>query len=421
MNKHLSAEEIRNYLARSVTRRELDRVSDHVYTCATCHQVLLAELEKRFPIEFDLDELAGLQGWHLEGEELAAYIAGRVDDLHFECASLHLQECGLCMEKVSAAFEYPLEYPRLKRRANRKQSPTWNRHVPGAHSIYLPRLQLAGAAVVLAALALIMWALLQPKSENPQLATVPPSETFSPDPSSQQPTSVQPGPDAGSDAGHKIDRPLSKQIAATASSEKQEVGRQEDETDRALIARDLAMPTAIEMLDRTPAMAVRGTQAAIQYFSVVRPFTTLIDNERPTFCWTALSGATSYTVSVYDADLHLVKTSQPLTETQWRMSERLVAGTKYTWIVTALKDGQAIIAPALPARAEFKIFGKSELSKLNRMVSRTASHAARGVLYAKAGLLDEAEKEFQTHLTLFAVDERAKKLLQTVQSWRVVK
>jgi len=416
MNKHLSTEEIRNYLARRVTRGELDRVSDHVYVCETCHQVLLAELQKRFPIEFDLDELAGLQAWHLEGEELASYIKGRMDDLDFECASLHLQECGLCMEKVSAASEYMLKHPRLKRRANRKQSPAWNRHVPSARSISLPRLQLAGTAVVLVALAFTIWALLQPKSESPQLAGVPPPETFSPDPLSQQPTPLQPGPDAGSNAGQKVDRPLSKQIAATANSEKQEAARQEHEADRALIARNLVMPSAIEMLDRTPAVAVRGTQAATQSFTIVRPFTTLINNERPTFCWTALSGATSYTVSVYDADLHLVRTSHPLTETQWRMSERLEAGTKYTWIVTALKGGQEITAPALPARAEFKILGKAELSKLNRSVNRTASHAARGVLYAKAGLLDEAEREFLVMVAANPQSPIAKSLLGEVQS-----
>jgi hypothetical protein len=52
------------------------------------------------------------------------------------------------------------------------------------------------------------------------------------------------------------------------------------------------------------------------------------------------------------------------------------------------------------------------------MVGRTESHAARGVLYAKAGLLDEAEEEFQTHLVLLPADERVKRLLEIVKSWR---
>jgi hypothetical protein len=133
-----------------------------------------------------------------------------------------------------------------------------------------------------------------------------------------------------------------------------------------------------------------------------------------------LDGATSYTVSVFDADLHLIETSKPLNETQWMMPDHLQSGIVYTWTVTALKDEQEIVAPAPPARAEFKIIGKAELSKLNHSLGRTTSHAARGVLYAEAGLLDEAEKEFQHHLVQRPGDDRVKGFLRIVKSWRVV-
>lgn len=417
MDTHLSTKEIRGYLLRTLTRDDFDRVGEHVHSCASCYQDFLAELQARFPIEIDLDELAGLKGWHLEGEELAAYVEGRMDELNFECASLHLEECSSCMEKTSAVFEDRLENPRMGTSARRKEPSTWSRYIPSVLSTSLPRLRLAGAAVLFFALALIAWAVLQSKSEKSQLAGARPPETVSPDPTLHQPTvPVQPGPGVGSDIDHKIDVALPGQLPA--NSQEHGAGRQEDEIERALIAKNLAMPPAIEMLDRTPAIAVRGNRASIQSFTIVRPFTTLINNDRPTFCWTALSGDTSYTVSVYDADLHLVETSEPLQETQWSMPDRLEAGIVYTWTVTALKDGQEIIAPASPARAEFKILGKPELRKLNRMVRKTASHAARGVLYAGAGLLDEAEKEFQIHLSLRPADERVKTLLQVVKSWR---
>jgi hypothetical protein len=417
MDTHLSTEEIRGYLRRRLTRDDFDRVGEHVHSCEICYRDFLAELQARFPIEIDLDELAGLQGWHLEGEELAAYVEGRMDELSFECASLHLEECSSCMERTSAAFEYRLENPRVRRSARRQERSTWTRYLPSVLSISLPRLRLAGAAVLLFALALIAWAVLQSKSEKSQLAGARPPETVSPDPTPHQPTvPVQPGPGVGSDTDHKIDGAAPGQVAA--NSQEHGTGHQEDEIERALIAKNLAMPPAIEMLDRTPAIAVRGNRASIQSFTIVRPFTTLINDDRPTFCWTALSGDTSYTVSVYDADLHLVRTSEPLIETQWLMPDRLEAGMVYTWMVTARKDGQEIIAPASPARAEFKILGKPELRKLNRMVRRTASHAARGVLYAEAGLLDEAEMEFQTHLNLRPADERVKGLLRIVKSWR---
>jgi hypothetical protein len=419
MDTHLSTEEIRSYLGRKLSQHDFNRASDHVHSCKVCYRDFLAELQERFPIEIDLDELAGMQGWHLKGEELAAYVEGRMDELNFECASLHLEECGSCMEKTSGAFEYRLEHPRLSPIARRKQSSTWSRYLYGFQSISSPRLQLAAAAVLVIALVLTLWGLVRPKQASPQVADA--TETVSPDPSPQQPTApVQIGPGAGSQTSNGVDGSMSNQRAVNANSEKREVKRQEDATERVLIARDLVMPPAIEMLDRTPSIAVRGNHASIQSFTIVRPFATVVSNDRPTFSWTALNGATSYTVSVFDADLQLIRTSEPLTETQWLMPHRLDAGIVYTWTVTAQKDGQEVVSPASPARAEFKILGRSELIKLNRMLSRMVSHAARGVRYAEAGLLDEAEKEFQTHLGLKPADKRVTRLLRIVQSWRVV-
>jgi len=417
MDTHLSTEEIRNYLGRKLSQHDFNRASDHVHSCKICYRDFLAELQERFPIEIDLDELAGMQGWHLEGEELAAYVEGRMDELNFECASVHLEECGSCMEKTSAAFEYRLEHPRLSPIARRKQPSTWSRYLHGFRSISSSRLQLATAAVLLLGLALFLWALLQPNSKNSQLAGTPPPETVSPDPPRQPAAPVQPAP--ASDIGKKVDESTPDHGSTGARSAKGEVRRQEDEVDRALIAKNLTMPLAIEMLDRTPAIAVRGNPSFNPSFKIIRPFATLVKNDRPTFRWTELSGATSYTVSVFDEALHLIRTSEPLTKTQWLMPERLGAGIVYTWTVTARKDGHEVVSPAPPARAEFKVLGKPELRKLRRMVSRTTSHATRGVLYAEAGLLDEAEKEFGTHLSLQPGDEPVKALLRIVKSWRL--
>jgi hypothetical protein len=121
---------------------------------------------------------------------------------------------------------------------------------------------------------------------------------------------------------------------------------------------------------------------------------------------------------LFDADLHLIKTNEPLSGTQWLMPHRLDAGIVYTWTVTALKDGQEVISPAPPARAEFKVLGESEMHNLNRELSSIRSHAARGVLYAEAGLLDKAKKEFRSHLRPRPADERVKGLLRIVKSWR---
>ena len=177
------------------------------------------------------------------------------------------------------------------------------------------------------------------------------------------------------------------------------------------------MPSAIEIFDRS-AIILRGNSNHDKTFNIIGPYSTVISNDRPTFRWTALNGADSYTVSVYDADLNLIKTSDPLSEAQWQIPKRLRRGELYTWMVTALKDGEEILAPSPPARVEFKVIEKAKLVSLNRRLMQTRSHAARGVLLAEAGLLDEAEQEFQAHLTLLPTDERARQLLQEIKSWR---
>ena len=90
----------------------------------------------------------------------------------------------------------------------------------------------------------------------------------------------------------------------------------------------------------------------------------------------------------------------------------------YTWVVSAIKDGNEVLAPELPARAEFKIIETSGLIKLDRRIDQVHSAAARGVLYARVGLLDQAERELRSHLEHYPSDGKAIKLLQTIKSWR---
>ena len=398
MDTHLSVDEIRSFRARSRTPQELDQMDDHLHSCAPCYQAFLGELEKIFPIEFDLDELAGMQVWHLEGEELFAYIEGRMDEFDFECAILHLEECGSCRGKVSVAFEDRLTSPELNESTLGKESSTWRGWLSSYPLVSRARLRMAGVAMLLLLVAgLIIWVVLQSKPTTPQVVKVPSPQTPSPGHSTQQTLPSRPEQPPSS-----VDRNLGIAAGgkgpAAAAPKQYGPARLPAEIEEAMIAKDLHMPTAIETLDRTPSIAVRGSSSSIQSFNIVRPFATVISDDRPTFSWTALTGATSYTVAVYDAALHLVGTSQPLRATQWSMRDRLEAGVVYTWIVTALKDGQEIIAPAAPARAEFKILAKSEATKLNRITSRTVSNAVRGVLYAEVGLLDESENEFQCHL-----------------------
>jgi hypothetical protein len=100
------------------------------------------------------------------------------------------------------------------------------------------------------------------------------------------------------------------------------------------------------------------------------------------------------------------------------VSIRYSPSAGFSFSVYAARLREEVVAPALPTRAEFTIIGKPELFRLNGRIKKTSSHAARGVIYAEAGLLDDAERELRAHLAINPTDERAKKLLATVLCWR---
>jgi hypothetical protein len=411
MDTHLSAEELRDYLARKMTPGDFATAGKHVHQCRPCYQQFLEQLETRFPIEIDLDELAGLRGWHPGDEELAAYLEGPMDELDSDCIGLHLQECVQCRETLQATLEYRAEYFWPHKNGRKKSAQEWTRY--GLSFQQSPsRHMMAGIAAVVIVVALTLWVVLRPAPQSPTVAEAPPQEAPSKEP---LPEHSPPNPPLSDNA------PSIPPRVAASKPEKREIERQPHETETALIAKSLTMPPSVERLDRTPAVAIRGNRPSVESFSIISPFATLIVSDRPTFRWTPLSGAESYKVSLFDEALHLVVASDPISETEWESTHRLHAGTVYTWTVTAIKGGREIVAPAAPARAEFEVIGRSALAKLNRNVAGMTSSAARGIVYANAGLLDDAEREFDAYLADHPDDYRTKELLQTVRSWRRIR
>jgi hypothetical protein len=146
----------------------------------------------------------------------------------------------------------------------------------------------------------------------------------------------------------------------------------------------------------------------------------VVRSEQPNFRWQALPGAQSYKVTVTDADLNEVATSPGLNTTEWRITRPLKPGGIYSWQVTALKNGVGVTSPVLPApQAKFKILDRSMLDMIQQ-AERTEprSHLTRGVLYAEAGLLDEAEQELRLLVRQNPRADIANKLLHSLQAMR---
>ena len=419
MTVHLTTEQIKDYAGHNLSGTEWTGVNEHLFACEDCYQHFLSifQSDRRFPIEIDLDELAGLKHWHLQGEELKAYVEGRMDELDLSYANLHLKECGWCKEEVGhfSEFTSKLEHYLSKRHAPIRQMPARGKYFPkfGALPFYWSPAKSAGIAAL--AILLIFTALLwstyrtKPRVEEASLP-VQSQEGGSETPSTSQATDTsRPVNETGNSHSQILpDHSLSNTNRHYSTSQ---------ELEASLLAENLVRPSIIGIFDKS-SIVLRGDDSKSESFNVTSPYSTVISNDRPTFQWTALNGASSYVVSVYDSKLNLIKTSDPVTETHWLMPSRLGRGVIYTWTVTAFKDGKEILAPTLPARAEFKIIEGPEWAKLSRNIKQMRSGVARGVLYAKAGLLGEAEQELRTHLIRYPDDGHAKKLLETIKSWR---
>jgi hypothetical protein len=171
-----------------------------------------------------------------------------------------------------------------------------------------------------------------------------------------------------------------------------------------------------------------GAGRAADPYPLLSPVRTAVASERPTFKWRALEGATGYVVSVYDAKMNDVVASQPLQETVWTTTRPLDRGEVYTWQVRAIRDGLEIRLPApdLP-NAKFMVIRKSTAQELEMVEwakrargvnNNNYSPLVLGILYANAGLLDEAESELEEVVRANPQSRLAEQLLKSLRAAR---
>lgn len=153
-------------------------------------------------------------------------------------------------------------------------------------------------------------------------------------------------------------------------------------------------------------------------FALLSPVGRVVRESRPTLNWRPLAGAKSYTVAVVDANFRVVAQSPRLTVTTWTLNQALPRGANYSWQITAVKlDGAEIVSPVAPApQAKFRVMEQSAFDEVLRLEnSGVRSHLARGVVYAQAGLLDEARAEFEALVKDNPRSQLARKLLNSVK------
>ena len=118
-----------------------------------------------------------------------------------------------------------------------------------------------------------------------------------------------------------------------------------------------------------------------------------------------------------DQDGKQVSQSEELspTQTQWE-APALRRGKIFSWVVTALVDAKKVVSPSASApEIKFAVLSTADFQELSRL-KRSNSHLALGVFYARVGLLNEAEREFEALIELNPHSELPRKLLQSVRT-----
>lgn len=384
MNEHISDNLWNRYRDGQLTATELIQFDTHLQDCAEC-QNRLAEDERVVGSFAALRaDVSGLAEDHLSYEQLAAYIDRQLNKTDRTIVETHLQTCLNCaievedLQKFQQELETPTKIPKPTKPnwlVEWWQMWTWRWAMPLA----------AAAACVFIAWLGLRWLRPAPNSippppelaQNP-VATPSPSETL---PSTSLIAAIN-------DGGTRITLNQQGKLEGltTLSSEQQQLVIAALKSGKVVLT-----PTPTGLIKRADTLLGDSTEG--KSFRLISPVGKLELAQRPQFRWEALPGATSYRVTLFTTNYETIAQSDSLTVTTWVPPRSLARNQVYLWQVIANKDGQEIKAPVAPApEARFKILDQA---KADEIAAARDSSLVSGLLYAQAGLYDEAERELK--------------------------
>jgi hypothetical protein len=129
--------------------------------------------------------------------------------------------------------------------------------------------------------------------------------------------------------------------------------------------------------------------------TALAPAGIVVEAARPRFTWPAVDGA-EYVVAVYDGRREVAR-SRSIHATSWTPARALIRGRTYGWQVEVHTDADDRIIPEPPAPpAVVHVLGERELADIEAARALAPDdHLLLGLLYARAGLVREAESELR--------------------------
>jgi predicted anti-sigma-YlaC factor YlaD len=415
LSDHLNQTQIVDYGRRPLPPAEWLFVSDHLAVCEECRRQVeeavddeVAYLALKSGVFNEAETRSSVAGHvHLTFEQMAGFVDETIANGKLQVVKEHLAWCEKCETAIDdlRAFKEQIA-PELEREG--RLSPMgaatesrWHRLIAAMASFRTksPALVFGSAlAILLLAVGWLGWQALSGMKSRPEVAVTAPSPGVSP--------AVLPASTPAPAAAVIIARLNDGEGQITLDEEGKLSG-----VDHLPYAYQRMVKKALtdQRIERSlflaeaarPGVRPRGEGGARSgKFSVIEPVGVVILPDHPTFRWTQFDGATGYVVQVYDEWFNPLVTSPQITDHSWTAPQSLKRGAIYYWQVKAIKDGQEFKSPRPPApQAKFRVLDGAtadELAKARRAYA--SSHLTMGLLYAQAGLLDEAEREFQALL-----------------------
>jgi hypothetical protein len=202
------------------------------------------------------------------------------------------------------------------------------------------------------------------------------------------------------------------------------------EAARTALARgQLPLPAAVQALIGTEGTLAGGPSGGTP-LALTGPVGTAVVDDRPSFRWQPLAGASRYRVTVADASGSELTSGETTGATQWTPIQALPRGKTLQWEVQAFQgDRELDKSPKPPApEARFLILpaaAADDLAATRRRAARQLTYAdyqlTMAALYAQAGLLDDAQSALQELLQATPKSADTRRLLQDLQRRRTPK
>lgn len=409
---------------------------DHLASCEDCRKLARAPIQMEALISGLRVNLrsgvAALESDHPSYEQIVALVDSEMDETARDALESHLEICAQCAEDVNDLRVVRSEVLDSSTRSVPIAVPTWRHKITAfTHAIRLPLWPALTASLALlfigASIAVFFSWRATRLAESPQrtgrIESPPAAKEPSPGSNTEtvaQPSTPQPGVATNgsqivlalNDASGRVTLDATGNVGGLGSISPSSV----QAVKQALTTGRVEVPQLSELIGKKSTLL--GTDES-DAFLLLSPVGTITRTARPTLRWRQLTGATSYTVAILDADFNVVANSPSLARTSWSPPHALELGRVYSWQVTAVKDGKEIISPSAPApEARFKVLDKATANELSHVERVAGSHLVRGTLYARAGVLDDAERELRVLLEDNPNSPIARKLLQSVRAVR---